>query len=62
MTSLTSDELTQEDYEDLINAANQMLADRGIMELELPTTLRRALRLKQIQEQALQKEMENEIK
>lgn len=62
VTSLTSDELTQADYEDLINAANQMLADRGIMELELPTTLRRALRLKQIQEQALQKEMENEIK
>lgn len=62
VTSLTSDELTQADYEDLINAANQMLADRGIMELELPTTLRRALRLKQIQEQALQKEIENEIK
>lgn len=59
---LTSDDLTQHDYEDLVNAANQMLAERGIMELELPTTLKRALRLKQIQEQALQKEMADEIK
>ena len=48
--SLSTEDLTQKDYEDLLAAANQMLADRGIKPLELPATLKRAIRLRHIQE------------
>lgn len=58
--SLSTEELTQKDYEDLIAAANQMLADRGINPLELPSTLKRAIRLRQIQENAERKQKEKE--
>lgn len=54
--NLTDEELTQRDYEDLVNAANEMLESRGAAPLELPTTLKHALRLRKIQEAALAKE------
>lgn len=57
---LSTDDLTQKDYENLISAANQMLSDRGIKPLEMPSTLKRTLRLRQIQEQAAKKETNND--
>ena len=57
---LSTDELSQKDYEDLINAANQMLEDRGIKPLEMPATLKHAIRLRQIQENAARKQAQKE--
>lgn len=48
--------LAQQDYEDLVKAANQMLEERGIKPLEMPTTLKRAIRLHRIQENVAKKE------
>ena len=53
---LSFSQATQKDYEDLVKAANEMLAERGVRPLELPTTLKRAMRLHQIQEQAEERE------
>lgn len=58
--NLSTDDLTQQDYEDLLNAANQMLEERGIKPLEVPATLKRAIRIRQIQENAAKKEKEVE--
>ena len=55
---LSVSQTTQKDYEDLIKAANAMLAERGVRPLELPATLKRAIRLRQIQEQAEERERE----
>lgn len=55
---LSTDDLTQKDYEDLLAAANQMLSDRGIKPLEMPATLKHTLRLRQIQERAAEKAKE----
>ena len=52
---LSGEDLTQKDYEDLISAANQMLQERGSKPLELPSTLRHAIRLRQIQEETAAK-------
>lgn len=41
-------EMTQQDYEDLVKAANIMLDERGCEPLELPATLKHAMRLKVI--------------
>ena len=57
---LATDDLTQKDYEDLVNAANQMLEDRGIKPLEMPSTLKHAIRLRQIQENAAKRDAEKE--
>lgn len=43
--------MTQEDYENLVGEANRILAEEGIKPLELPATLRRALRLHRLQTQ-----------
>ena len=56
--ALSTDELSQKDYEELLTAANKMLADRGIRPLELPATLKRAIRLRQIQENTEKKQKE----
>ena len=45
---LSTDDLTQKDYEDLVAAANQMLKERGIKPLEMPSTVRHAIRLRKI--------------
>ena len=58
--NLSTDDLTQQDYEDLLKAANQMLEERGIKPLEVPATLKRAIRIRQIQENAAKKEKEVE--
>lgn len=58
--SLSTEELTQQDYEDLVKAANQMLSDRGIKPLEMPATLKHTLRLRQIQGRAAKKETNDE--
>lgn len=55
---LSTDELTQNDYEDLVAAANQMLEERGIKPLELPATLKRTIRIRQIQEAAAKRQAE----
>lgn len=52
---LSTDDLTQKDYEDLVAAANQMLKERGIKPLEMPSTLRHAIRLRKVQEEAAAK-------
>ena len=52
---LSTDDLTQKDYEDLVAAANQMLKERGIKPLEMPSTVRHAIRLRKIQEEAATK-------
>ena len=57
---MANTELTQQDYEDLVSAANQMLADRGIKPLEMPATLKHAIRLRQIQEAAANRQAEKE--
>lgn len=58
--TLSTEDLTQSDYEDLLAAANQMLADRGIKPLEMPVTLKHAIRLRMIQEEAVEREQERE--
>ena len=57
---LAHEGMTQADYEDLVAAANKMLDERGVKHLELPATLRRTLRLRKIQEDALRKELERQ--
>ena len=52
---LSTDDLTQKDYEDLVAAANQILKERGIKPLEMPSTVRHAIRLRKIQEEAAAK-------
>ena len=52
---LSTDDLTQKDYEDLVAAANQMLKERGIKPLEMPSTVRHAIRLRKIQEETAAK-------
>lgn len=58
---LSTDDLTQKDYEDLVEAANQMLKERGIKPLEMPSTLRHAIRLRKIQEEAAAKAKKGSI-
>lgn len=58
---LSTDDLTQTDYEDLVAAANQMLKERGIKPLEMPSTVRHAIRLRKIQEEAAAKAMKGNI-
>lgn len=50
---LSTDEMTQKDYEDLVKAANEMLAERGVKALEMPRTLRHAIRLKKLKDEGL---------
>lgn len=58
---LSTDDLTQTDYEDLVAAANQMLKERGIKPLEMPSTVRHAIRLRKIQEEAAAKAKKGNI-
>ena len=58
---LSTDDLTQKDYEDLVEAANQMLKERGIKPLEMPSTVRHAIRLRKIQEEAAAKARKGKI-
>lgn len=58
---LSTDDLTQKDYEDLVAAANQMLKERGIKPLEMPSTVRHAIRLRRIQEEAAAKAKKGNI-
>ena len=58
---LSTDDLTQNDYEDLVAAANQMLKERGIKPLEMPSTVRHAIRLRKIQEEAAAKAKKGNI-
>lgn len=58
---LSTDDLTQNDYEDLVAAANQMLKERGIKPLEMPSTVRHAIRLRKIQEEAAAKAKKGSI-
>lgn len=48
-------EMTQKDYDDLVEAANMMLEERGSKPMELPTSLKRTVRLHQIEEQEREK-------
>lgn len=48
-------EMTQKDYDDLVEAANKMLEERGSKPMELPTSLKRTVRLHQIEEQEREK-------
>lgn len=47
--------MTQEDYDDLVEAANMMLEERGSKPMELPMSLKRTVRLHQIEEQEREK-------
>ena len=58
---LSTDDLSQKDYEDLVAAANQMLKDRGIKPLEMPSSLRHAIRLRKIQEEAAAKAKKGKV-
>lgn len=58
---LSGEDLTQKDYEDLISAANQMLQERGSKPLELPSTLRHAIRLRKIQEETAAKAKKGKV-
>lgn len=59
---LSTNELTQKDYKDLVAAANQMLSERGIKPLEMPGTLKHTLRIRQIQAAAKRQEETKEVK
>lgn len=52
----TDGEMTQKDYEDLVDAANKMLEERGSKPMELPSSLKRTLRIRQVEEQEREKE------
>ena len=52
---LSTDDLTQKDYADLVEAADPRLKERGIKPLEMPSTVRHAIRLRKIQEEAAAK-------
>ncbi|MBR0056948.1 MAG: hypothetical protein IJP66_06415 [Kiritimatiellae bacterium] len=54
--NLLDEGMTQEDYESLVGEANRILAEEGVKPLELPTTLKRALRLRRLQAEALEAE------
>ena len=58
---LSTDDLTQKDYEDLVAAANQMLKERGIKPLEMPSTVRHAIRLRKIQVEAAAKAKKGKV-
>ena len=58
---LSTDDLTQKDYEDLVAAANQMLKERGIKPLEMPSTVHHAIRLRKIQEEAAAKAKKGKV-
>lgn len=47
---LSSDDLSQKDYDDLVSAANQLLHERGSKPLELPSSLCHAIRLRRMKE------------
>lgn len=55
---ISTEDITQKEYEDILSAANKMLEERGIKPLELPTTLKHTIRLRKIQEEATKKEKE----
>lgn len=48
--------MTQEDYESLVGEANRILAEEGVKPLELPATLKRALRIRRLQAEAMEEE------
>ena len=58
---MSEDGMSQQDYNDLITAANQMLEERGSKPLELPSTVKHAVRLGQLirDNEAKEKETEN---
>lgn len=55
------DVMTQEDYENLVGEANLILSEEGMKPLELPATLKRALRLRRMQEEAIAAEAAEEF-
>lgn len=59
---MSEDGMSQQDYNDLITAANQMLEERGSKPLELPSTVKHAVRLGQLirDNEAKEKETENQ--
>lgn len=59
---MSEDGMNQQDYNDLITAANKMLEERGSKPLELPSTVKHAVRLGQLirDNEAKEKEKENE--
>ena len=58
---MSEDGMSQQDYNDLITAANKMLEERGSKPLELPSTVKHAVRLGQLirDNEAKEKETEN---
>lgn len=58
---MSEDGMSQQDYNDLITAANKMLEERGSKPLELPSTVKHAVRLGQLirDNEAKKKETEN---
>lgn len=58
---MSEDGMSQQDYNDLITAANKMLEERGSKPLELPSTVKHAVRLGQLirDNEAKEKEKEN---
>ena len=42
---MSQDGMSQQDYDDLVAAANKMLEERGSKPLELPSTVKHAVRL-----------------
>ena len=59
---MSEDGMSQQDYNDLITAANKMLEERGSKPLELPSTVKHAVRLGQLirDNEAKEKETENQ--
>ena len=47
--------MTQADYEELVAAANKMLEERGSKPMQLPMSLKRTVRLHQVEEQEREK-------
>ena len=45
---MSEDGMSQQDYDDLLAAANRMLEERGSKPLELPSTVKHAIRLGQL--------------
>ena len=57
---MSEDGMSQQDYNDLITAANKMLEERGSKPLELPSTVKHAVRLGQLIRDNEAKEKEKE--
>ena len=56
---MSKDGLSQQDYDDLVSAANKMLAERGSKPLELPSAVKHAVRLGRLTKENEEKSKED---